>query len=155
MASPSNTVILVLEHAVEPLGDRADVLAHGAPCAAADDLARLHRLVRPYAGEDILFEQGGEALVHEQIELIQRLVVVDAVAHDARRNGVRVAERHAFLHEVVGNVRRGGKSARRGGAHLARVERNVLQQFVEDGQAAEHRLFGVEQRLLVLLQILV
>ena len=81
-------------------------------------------------------EQGRKTLVNEQVEPVERLIVLDAVTHDLSGNGMRVAEGHAFLYEVVGNVRRGGKSSRRRIAHPARIERKVLQKFGKDGKAA-------------------
>ena len=68
---------------------------------------------------------------------------------------MRVTEGHTLLYEVVGDVRRSGKTSRRRIAHSARVERDMLEQFVKDGQAGKHRLFRVEQRLFILLEVLV
>ena len=112
-------------------------------------MARLHPL------QNILVEQVAEGAIDGEVDAVERLVVFDAVAHDLARHAVRVAEGHALLHQVVGDVRRRRIAAHRRGAHLARVKGDVLQQFVEDGKAALHRLFGVEQRLLVFLQVLV
>lgn len=68
---------------------------------------------------------------------------------------MRVAERHAFLHEVVRNVCRGRKTARRRKAHLSRIERDILQKFGKNRQAVEDGLFRVEERFLVFLQVFV
>ena len=148
-------VKLFFEHSVEAFCDGADIFTHGASCASADHFSRFHRFIHADALQNFFVKECGELLVYEQIEFIQRLVVFDAVADDLTRNGVSVAERHAFLYEVIGNVGRRREAACRRVAHFARIERNILQQFVENTEAAEDGRFCVKQGFFVFLKIFI
>ena len=75
-------------------------------------------------------------------------------AHHRADHLVRLAERHAARHEVVGDVG-GQQQARRGAAGAFRVQRQVADHRRRRVERHRERVFRVEQRLFVFLQILV
>ena len=76
-------------------------------------------------------------------------------AHRSRNGLVRVAERHAFPHQVVGEVGGGRVSLKRGGAHGLGHRGQARDQAGEDGERGLERRRRIEQRLLVFLVVLV
>ena len=68
---------------------------------------------------------------------------------------MRVPERHAFAHQVVGEIRGGGEAALGGGAHGVRLRAQSADDADHGAQAVEQRVRAVEQRPLVLLVVAV
>ena len=79
------------------------------------------------------------------------------VAHRARDRLVRVAERQALLHQVVGEVGRGREALARGLAHPRRRRPRCRRRpgRRRSRSVSAQRVDGVEQRLLVFLVVLV
>ena len=103
----------------------------------------------------VVVEQLGVAAKLIGAELLERHALAHAVAHDAAHHGMRLAERQALAHEVVSQVR-GRHVALVGGlAHALLLERAGGEHARAGHERAEHRVGGVEQRLLVLLEVLV
>ena len=75
--------------------------------------------------------------------------------HGASCDGVRLSERHAFLHEVVGKVGGVGEVFRDGALHDVLLDRHAAKECGVDGEAELHGIDGVEHAFLVFLQILV
>src|SRR5215472_17849480 len=100
-------------------------------------------------------------LRRETLELRERQIgelamLLLSMAHGARDGFVRVAERDAFAHEVIGKVGRRRESFSRGGAHPIgnRVETGC-NEIRGNREAVAYRVDRVEQRFLVLLVVLV
>ena len=77
------------------------------------------------------------------------------MAHRTRHGFVRIAERQTFFHQVIGQVGGGGKAFPRCGAHRLGVDRHAPHHIGVQRQAIQHRIYGIEQRLFVLLVVFV
>ena len=68
---------------------------------------------------------------------------------------MRVAERHAFAYEVIGQVRCSGESFARGGAHVLCFHADAAHHVGVDDERLCDGVDGVEQRLFIFLVVLV
>ena len=85
----------------------------------------------------------------------QRQAAVERPAHQAADDAVRLAERDPLAHQQVGHVGGRQELVGRGGGHALAVEADRAQHRRGHAQAQLDRVDGVEERLLVLLEILV
>ena len=139
----------------EAVADADDRLARRRLRGAAHGVSCLRRSAGEHHARDVAFKDVAHGLELAQGEVAECLFVLEAVSYDLARDRVGIAEGNALLGEVVGNVGRRREALACGLEHGVGVEGHLLEHGVEDGNAVEHRLFGVEERLLVLLQILV
>ena len=110
-------------------------------------------------GADGLLDVGAEER-RELLEVLEAHVLevdalLDAVVDGLARDGMRLAERHALLDEVVGEVGRIGEVLRHGLLHDVLADLHAADQLRVDSEAELHGVDRVEDALLVLLQILV
>ena len=122
---------------------------------AADVVARAHRAFQAQHLEHVRPDRRAEAA-----QRLQRHVGQVGARGHARGDGlahhlVRVAKRHALAHQVVGEVGGGREAAARGLAQGGFIDGQRRHHVGEGVQRVAHRVDGVEQRLLVLLVVLV
>ena len=95
------------------------------------------------------------ALEFFQRQLLQLAPSVDAVAHHPADRVVSGAEAEAPAHEVVRQVGGVHEALLRGRGHALATDLQPVAQLPRHGQACRDRVDGVEQRLLVLLEVAV
>ncbi len=138
---------LLTLHALAGLVElRGDRLGTG----AARRGAPAHRAARLEEHEEV----GTEARVVRD-QLLERHAALDRLAHDRADDRVRLAERRALAHQVLGDVGGGVERAVGAGGHRGVDEGRGRHEPGERAQRQRARVERVEQRLLVLLQIAV
>src|SRR5574343_489045 len=104
---------------------------------------------------DVLLDQGAELAQRVQAEIGNVHALLLGVAYGQGYHFVAVAERHAFFHQVVGQVGSGGKTLQHGGAHGSRRHGDAAHHVGVNAQGVDQGVDGVEQRLFVFLVVLV
>ncbi len=118
-------------------------------------IARRERTFERQLFEHIRVDQFGERpqLIHTQLREIDTLL--RSAAHCARDDFVGFAERHAFFHQIVGEIGRRGIALRRGATHRLFVDADATNHVSVDPQGRTQGVHGVKQRFLVFLVVLV
>src|SRR5205085_6722 len=89
------------------------------------------------------------------VHLLQADPALLAVADDAADHLMRLAERHPMAYENVREVCRGGEVSAQRGCHAFAPEPGGRHHLLERRKEGEECIHGVEDRLLVLLHVLV
>ncbi len=135
-----------IEAVAEPLHLHGDGLGSRAP-GRGPTRHRHSRLEQP--------ERVGTEMGVGLDELGERDAALHRVAHDRPHHGVGLAKRHPPLHQPLGQVHRGGGGPVGGGSHRVGVEVRGPEHPHHRRQRPLDLVEGVEERLLVLLEIAV
>ncbi len=77
------------------------------------------------------------------------------MAHGQRHHFVAVAERHAFFHQIIGQIGGGGKTLHHGCAHVFGLHGNAAHHVGINAQGVDQRVYRVKQRLFVFLVVFI
>ena len=122
---------------------------------AADVRAAGDRALGREHAVDVLFHFGGKTPHLRERQLLQTQARFFGEAHRPRDGFVSVAKRDSLPYQVVGEVCRRGEAFLGRSLHRSRVDLDAGDQFGEDGERIAQGVRRVEQRLLVLLIVLV
>ncbi len=141
---------------VEPRTRGDDGVAHPRRRGCARMTAIRHGAFERQRGEHVVADFAGERLQLRERQIGEIAAALVGQAHRARDGLVRIAERHALAHQVIGEI--GGRRVALGGrrAHPRRVDRDAGgDEIRHDRERVGERVDDVEQRLLVLLIVAV
>ena len=118
-------------------------------------VAALQRSFERQGAVDIFGDDRGKALQLGELQRGELALARFRVTHGLRNRLVRVAERHALAHQVVGEVGGRGVPLARSGGHRLALDLDAAEHLGEHGEARGQGVHHVEQRFLVLLVIAV
>ena len=132
-----------------------ELQGHLGVARAAEGVAVFHAGLRRDGLLDVGAEERRELLKVLEAHVLEVDALFDAVVHGLAGDGVRLAERHALLHEIIREVRGVGEVLCHRSLHDFLAHFHAADNLRVDGEAELDRVDGVKDAFLVLLQILV